>query len=80
MSEDFKQKPGQYATHRPAYPRELFQWLASISPKVECVWDCATGAGQAAVGLAEFFTTVLATDINQEQIDHAVWDSLVRSR
>ncbi|MBL7663301.1 class I SAM-dependent methyltransferase [bacterium] len=71
MAEDFKQPPGQYAIHRPRYHRELFQWLASISPSNRCAWDCATGAGQAAVGLAEFFDIVLATDINKEQIDHA---------
>lgn len=72
MSDDFKQTPGLYLAHRPTYPRALFEWLATASPRCERAWDCATGAGQAAVGLAEFFDSVLATDINQEQIEHAV--------
>ena len=78
MSEDFKQKPGHYAAHRPTYPPELFRWLASISPSTNCAWDCATGAGQAAVGLADYFETILATDINQEQVDHAALHPRIR--
>lgn len=35
------------------------------------VWDCATGNGQAAVGLAQHFGKVLGTDVSREQIAHA---------
>ena len=34
-------------------------------------WDCATGNGQAAIGLAEYFSQVEATDISEEQISNA---------
>jgi ubiquinone/menaquinone biosynthesis C-methylase UbiE len=34
-------------------------------------WDCGTGNGQAAVGLAEHFDRVIATDPSAKQIEHA---------
>ena len=45
----------EYAKFRPHYPDELFEYLALISPRHELAWDCATGNGQAAVGLARHF-------------------------
>jgi SAM-dependent methyltransferase len=60
-----------YAKHRPSYPRELFQYLASVAPARERAWDCATGNGQAARGLADFFSKVIATDASQSQVDNA---------
>jgi SAM-dependent methyltransferase len=35
-------------------------------------WDCATGSGQAALGLAAHFRRVVATDASAEQVRHAV--------
>jgi ubiquinone/menaquinone biosynthesis C-methylase UbiE len=35
-------------------------------------WDCATGNGQAATGLAPYFKEIIATDINKEQIAHCL--------
>jgi hypothetical protein len=54
-----------YAQFRPRYPRELFVWLAEIAPARRHAWDCATGNGQTAGALAEFFDTVTATDGSQ---------------
>jgi len=34
-------------------------------------WDCATGSGQAALGLARYFPRVVATDASAAQIAHA---------
>ena len=34
-------------------------------------WDCATGNGQTAKGLAPYFNKVFATDISQKQLDNA---------
>lgn len=34
-------------------------------------WDCATGNGQAAVFLSEYFEQVIASDASKEQIEHA---------
>lgn len=61
----------QYAAARPRYPPALFEWLAAVAPRHELAWDCATGNGQAAVGLAQHFGRVVATDASAEQIGHA---------
>ncbi len=60
-----------YAEHRPRYPRELFAWLASIAPARDLAVDCATGNGQAASGLSEFFPRVEANDASASQIENA---------
>jgi ubiquinone/menaquinone biosynthesis C-methylase UbiE len=63
---------GAYAERRPHYPRQLFTWLAALAPQRELAWDCATGSGQAAVGLADHFERVIATDASEAQIAAAV--------
>lgn len=60
-----------YRRHRPTYPPELFQWLAALSPGAGVAWDCATGNGQAAAGLAPHHRLVVATDASPEQLAHA---------
>ena len=57
-----------YAEARPIYPQEIYTYIASLCAKTDAVWDCATGTGQAALPLAEIFTKVYATDINEKQI------------
>lgn len=59
-----------YARSRPQYPRELFAWLACECVVRDRAWDCATGNGQAALGLASYFASVEATDISPQQIEH----------
>jgi SAM-dependent methyltransferase len=68
----FSEQPGQYARHRPRYPGELFRFLASCSRGHARAWDCATGNGQAAIALAEFFDDVIATDASTGQIGAAI--------
>ncbi len=60
-----------YRRHRPTYPPELFTWLAERCPGRATAWDCATGNGQAAVGLAAHFAFVAATDASLDQITRA---------
>jgi len=62
----------KYAAGRPAYPEPLYQFVADKAPSLDRVWDCATGNGQAAVGLSKFFERVHATDASQTQIDNAI--------
>lgn len=57
-----------YARFRPRYPAALFEWIADESPKRERAWDCATGSGQAAEGLAPLFDMVVATDASAAQL------------
>ncbi|PYM02511.1 MAG: SAM-dependent methyltransferase [Verrucomicrobia bacterium] len=61
----------EYAKFRPRYPDKLFEYLASISPRHGLAWDCATGNGQAAVGLIRHFDSVIATDASAQQIESA---------
>lgn len=61
-----------YAEFRPRYPPPLFRALAAIAPARRLAWDCATGSGQAALGLAEHFDEVVATDASEAQLRAAV--------
>ena len=67
----FKTQAALYAEYRPDYPAELFEFVAANAPARRLAWDCACGNGQAAVGLAEHFGRVIATDASPEQISHA---------
>jgi SAM-dependent methyltransferase len=67
----FSGHASDYARFRPRYPRELFSYLAQITPAQEWAWDCATGNGQAAIGLAEVFRHVIATDASENQLANA---------
>jgi len=71
FADHFSEKSEGYARSRPTYPDELFRLLAEKSPARERVWDCATGNGQAAVGLARHFGSVEATDASAEQVANA---------
>jgi hypothetical protein len=61
-----------YATFRPTYPPELFAFIFNHVHKKESAWDCATGNGQVAEYLAAHFNKVYATDISQQQLNHAI--------
>jgi SAM-dependent methyltransferase len=67
-----------YALARPLYPDTLFHWIADGSPGRERAWDCATGNGQAARGLAKHFARVEATDIAPEQIEQGCAGANIR--
>lgn len=69
--------PG-YARFRPGYPAVLFEWVARESPGRERAWDCGTGTGQAAAGLARYFNLVVATDASRAQLAEAARDPDVR--
>jgi SAM-dependent methyltransferase len=57
-----------YARARPAYPPALYAALAALAPGRALAWDCGTGNGQAAHGLAAHFDAVLATDPSAQQL------------
>ena len=68
---DFSPLAATYARSRPTYPAELFAWLAGLVDRHELAWDCATGSGQAARGLAHHFSRVVASDRSARQLEHA---------
>jgi SAM-dependent methyltransferase len=67
----FSKQAADYAKFRPRYPHELFECLGGIVPSRQLAWDCGTGNGQAAVGLASVFDHVIATDASEKQIKNA---------
>lgn len=71
FEDHFSKQAEQYAQYRPKYPDEIYAYLASIAPTRSLAWDCGTGNGQAAVGLARHFDCVYATDASAEQISRA---------
>lgn len=72
FKDHFSSASDRYAAYRPDYPAALFEWLAGLCAERNTAWDCATGSGQAALGLAPHFRQVVATDASAEQIRHAV--------
>ena len=71
FKDHFSKQAAGYAKFRPRYPRKLFDYLESIAPSRQLAWDCGTGNGQAAVGLASVFDHVIATDASEKQIANA---------
>jgi Methylase involved in ubiquinone/menaquinone biosynthesis len=71
FKDHFSAHARDYARYRPTYPGELFAWLSQIAPQHTYAWDCATGNGQAAVGLAAYFDSVIATDASSDQLRNA---------
>jgi SAM-dependent methyltransferase len=69
-----------YAHYRPTYPEGLYSYLASIAPHHRLAWDCGTGNGQAALGLASHFDRVVATDASADQITLAPYHNRVEYR
>jgi len=67
----FGQHAKLYAMARPTYPREIFDHIVKLCKKKATAWDCATGTGQAAASLSQYFRKVYATDINTNQIEEA---------
>lgn len=70
--DNFSAQAATYAAYRPRFPEELYAFITSQINGRDLAWDVATGNGQAAEQLAPFFTKVLATDISESQLAHAI--------
>jgi len=71
FKDHFSRQATDYAKFRPRYPREMFDYLGTLTPARQLAWDCATGNGQAAFELAAVFDQVIATDASKTQIANA---------
>lgn len=71
FKDHFSRQAAEYARRRPTYPPELFAWLSSLVNVHDAAWDCGAGNGQAAIGLADHFTRVIATEPSANQLAHA---------
>jgi SAM-dependent methyltransferase len=80
FADHFSNVAESYASSRPDYPADLFEYLARVSPARRRAWDCATGNGQAARGLAAWFDEVVATDASANQIGQAPPHPRIRFR
>ncbi len=74
----FSKQASQYREFRPHYPPELFAYLAGLTKHHDLAWDCATGNGQAALGLAPYYAQVIATDASRAQLEQATQDPKIR--
>ncbi|MGD8774028.1 MAG: class I SAM-dependent methyltransferase [Syntrophobacterales bacterium] len=68
----FSKQASEYTRYRPHYPGPLFQYLAELTIEHQLAWDCATGSGQAALGLTPYFDEIIATDASEKQITNAI--------
>jgi SAM-dependent methyltransferase len=71
FKDHFSSHAALYAKYRPDYPPELYAYLAALTAHRDIALDCATGSGQAAVGLAKHFSRVVATDGSVQQLRNA---------
>ena len=67
----FSKQSDFYAKYRPKYPEELFEYLISLCKSKDLEWDCATGNGQAAISLSNYFKKIVATDFSNNQLSNA---------
>ena len=70
-ADHFSRLARAYASCRPGYPEELFDYLAGLGSRHELAWDCAAGSGQATIPLARRFSRVIATDISAAMLEQA---------
>lgn len=80
FSDHFSGFAASYAAHRPRYPAALFELASGLPEERRLAWDCGTGNGQAALGLAPHFERVIATDASETQLSHATPDPKVEYR
>jgi SAM-dependent methyltransferase len=80
FKDHFSGQAPAYEKFRPSYPPELFAWLAAQAPDRSLAVDVATGNGQAAIALSEFFHEVVATDASATQLEAARVMARVRYR
>ncbi len=80
FKDHFSGQSDAYQKHRPVYPADLFVWLAEQTPGHALAIDVATGNGQAALGLARHFRSVIATEPSAAQLREARPDPRVEYR
>jgi ubiquinone/menaquinone biosynthesis C-methylase UbiE len=71
MKDNFSSQAAAYAKYRPDYPAALFEYILQFVPLKKTAWDCATGNGQSALVLSNYFELVIATDISNKQLNNA---------
>jgi len=70
-TDHFSSRSEEYSFYRPVYPDGLFEFLSEITRHKNLAWDCATGNGQAAIGICKYFKKVIASDVSKSQIEYS---------
>ena len=71
MKDNFSAQASDYSKFRPQYPDAMIAHILSLVNPKHAALDLATGNGQVAAKLSDFFETVYATDISEDQLKHA---------
>lgn len=71
MKDLFSTASQLYQQARPSYPQDVIQEILKYVPEQHFVWDCGAGSGQFTQLLAPYFDHVVATDISEQQLQHA---------
>jgi len=71
FKDHFSAQSADYRRYRPHYPDAMLARVASLAPSRGLAIDCATGTGQAALGLARHFERVAAVDGSAAQLRNA---------
>jgi ubiquinone/menaquinone biosynthesis C-methylase UbiE len=70
-ADHFSRVAPAYASCRPRYPDDLFDYLEHLVSQHDLAWDCAAGSGQATIALAQRFKRVVATDTSAAMLREA---------
>ena len=62
----------RYAQYRLSYPDVIYKTVLDFVTSHNTAWDAATGNGQVAQELCHVFDNVIATDLSESQLAHAV--------
>lgn len=71
MKDLFSEHSESYQKVRPSYSKEIIAQILLHVPEREMAWDVGAGSGQFTQWLSPYFTQVLATDISENQLQHA---------
>jgi len=81
MKDNFSKQAVDYSKFRPQYPDEMIEYIISFVKTKSIALDVATGNGQVAHKLSNYFKKVFATDISQKQLDNAIKsDTIIYSK
>ncbi|ESQ55104.1 hypothetical protein EUTSA_v10026009mg [Eutrema salsugineum] len=69
MSGVYDNQADIYLDARPTYPADWYSKLAALSHRHHLAWDAGTGNGQAAIGIAEHYDRVVATDVSETMLN-----------
>ena len=71
MKDNFSKQASEYSKFRPHYPNEMIDYIVSLTRERNLALDVATGNGQVAFKLSNYFKQVYATDISINQLTNA---------